>query len=274
MSRENPFHGMNPYLESRWADVHGSLVYGIRDALGESLPESLHARAEEEILIESADIGGNAVRRTDARVEESWQMGIAPTWVPGGGGPATEGTVMAAEPDVVVVAPEPAFDRWVQITGRDGRLVTVIEVLSSSNKQWHREQYLRRQADFLKTSANLVEIDLLRGGQHTVAVRPDLLLQAPAGTHYLACVRRAARPELREVYYLPPRERLPAIKIPLRAEDEDVVLDLQPLIERAYRLGRYWQTDYHLPPSPPLPPEDAEWARERLRAACLLPALS
>jgi hypothetical protein len=70
-----------------------------------------------------------------------------------------------------------------------------------------------------------------------------------------------------EVYDLPLRERLPAFRIPLRASDHDIVLDLQPLIDRCYRFGAYWQSDYATPPGEPWSDADGQWARERLTAA-------
>jgi hypothetical protein len=63
---------------------------------------------------------------------------------------------------------------------------------------------------------------------------------------------------------------LPTIRVPLRANDPDVPLALQPLIDQCYRSGRYWLTDFRRPLDPPLPPEDAAWVEERLRAAGLV----
>jgi len=66
------------------------------------------------------------------------------------------------------------------------------EVLSPSNKEVHSEGrtlYLRKQREILRSEVNSVEIDLLRGGEHTLAV-PHKLLQAnaPNGWHDLVSV--------------------------------------------------------------------------------------
>jgi hypothetical protein len=61
-------------------------------------------------------------------------------------------------------------------------------------------------------------------------------------------------------------ERLPAIRVPLRPTDADVVLDLQPLIDQCHERGRYHLLDYRLNPEPPLPPEDVAWVDEILRS--------
>jgi hypothetical protein len=51
--------------------------------------------------------------------------------------------------------------------------------------------------------------------------------------------------------------------------DLDVPFDLQPLIDRVYRTGRYWQINRREIPGPPLPAEDVAWAEDRLRDAGL-----
>ncbi len=63
------------------------------------------------------------------------------------------------------------------------------------------------------------------------------------------------------------REPIPAVKIPLRPGDADLMMDLQPLIRRVYRAGGHDDIDYTRDPSPPLPPAEAAWADQLLRAA-------
>lgn len=53
MIATNPFPGMNPYLEHRWGDVHASLVTYARDLLQDNLPDSLRARMQERVFVES-----------------------------------------------------------------------------------------------------------------------------------------------------------------------------------------------------------------------------
>jgi hypothetical protein len=65
---------------------------------------------------------------------------------------------------------------------------------------------------------------------------------------------------------VPLRSPLPAIRIPLRERDQDIRLDLQAILEQAYRKGRYHLTiDYAEPPEPPLANEDAKWARALIK---------
>jgi len=58
---------------------------------------------------------------------------------------------------------------------------------------------------------------------------------------------------------------LKPIPIPLRADDKDVVLHLQPLVAQAYSRGRYDRLDYTRPLDPPLSREDAEFAEKVLK---------
>jgi hypothetical protein len=52
------------------------------------------------------------------------------------------------------------------------------------------------------------------------------------------------------------------MRIPLRETDEDIRLDLQAIVEQAYRKGRYHLTiNYRRPPEPPLTGADARWAQ-------------
>ena len=152
----------------------------------------------------------------------------------------------------------------------NGVLVTVIEVLSPSNKRdpgW--TEYRARQRDFLSAGVALVEIDLIHGGLHTVAIQSERF-RRPAGTCYIVCV---ARPntgiQRREVYLCPLRQRLPTIRVPLRLGDPDVPLAIQPLIDRCYQMGRYWLGASSRTLDPPLTADEAAWAAEQLQAAGL-----
>jgi hypothetical protein len=113
----------------------------------------------------------------------------------------------------------------------------------------------------------LVEIDLLRLGRCVLTV-PASLVPPRVRTTYQVCVRRGWLPKRFEVYPVPLRSPLPALRIPLRKKDEDVRLDLQAVLEQAYRKGRYHLTiNYTEPPDPPLTGDDAKWARTLVKAA-------
>lgn len=54
----SPFPGIDPHLESRWGDVHLSLITYARDAIQPTLPRDLRARLQERIVdgAEPADV--------------------------------------------------------------------------------------------------------------------------------------------------------------------------------------------------------------------------
>ncbi len=80
---------------------------------------------------------------------------------------------------------------------------------------------------------------------------------------------RAIAPNHRAVYYCPLRERLPAIRIPLRPSDRDVVLDIQPFINRCYEIGRYWQSVAESDLAATLTSKEREWSEQLLLLAGL-----
>ena len=259
---ENPFPGMNPFLELRWSDAHTRLIGYISDALAEELPADLSIRAEERIAVGSLD-RENRDRgyRADVAVRENWKDEFPPLWQPQGKG---ESAILVAEPEIV--ASVPPTERWLEIRDLDGRLVTALELLSPYNKsESGRDDYRRKQRDYILGRVSLVEIDLLRGGSHTVAVDPGELRPQP-GIHSIICVTRVQDGIRHEVYRCPFRERLPAFRVPLRISDPDVPLDLQPLIDRCYRTGRYWQISDPARLFPALPEPEHRWVAERVAA--------
>lgn len=94
---------------------------------------------------------------------------------------------------------------------------------------------------------NCVGIDLIRKGTWIFpeAIR-NVLREAEAC--YRICVYRAALRGEHEVYPIGFRARLPAIRVPLRPSDDDVVLDLQHLIDQCHERGRYHLLDYRSDP--------------------------
>ena len=242
---------MNPFMERSWLDVHTVLVAEIRNAIAlAGLPDDLRARAEERLIIEDDSDPSPRQYRADAAITEPWKEGALPVWTPD---ETTNGGVAVATPRLIYSESE--VERWVEISTRDGRLVSVIEVLSPSNKEEYQQRYLQKQRDYRAAGVNVVEIDLLRAGKHTVGV-PQRLLKKVADTRYVICVSRASRPGWHEVYEWALRDRIPGVRIPLRPSDKDVALDLQPIIDRCYELGAYWQEDYSAPLDPPMTMEE------------------
>jgi hypothetical protein len=252
---------MDPYLEQFWPDIHAGLIIYARDQIEEQLPGNLIARVEERVVLETEEDPHGVY--PDVKISER-----PGRFFPGGAVPRQ---VAVTEPVIVEYLGEPAMETFLNIleAGPGQRLITVIEILSLANKLAGpgQRQYRRKQHELAAAGVSLVEIELLRQGRRVLNV-PPLRIPARARTMYQVCVRRGWRPQQCEVYPVPLRSPLPALRIPLRGKDEDVRLDLQAVLEQAYRKGRYFLTlNYAEPPDPPLTGDDAKWARALLKAA-------
>jgi hypothetical protein len=108
---------------------------------------------------------------------------------------------------------------------------------------------------------NLVEVDLLRGGQ-----RMPMLDPWPASP-YTLLVAPATMTELCRGWPVYLQRPLPPIPVPLAKPDPDISLALQPMIEAIYLRSRYGRSiDYTKPLAPPLSPEETAWLKQQLRA--------
>jgi Protein of unknown function (DUF4058) len=255
---KSPFPGMDPYLERHWGDIHTSLVTYARDQLQKVLPGDLRARVEERVVVSHWDRSRSLF--PDVRVIETVRVSRRA----GNGGTS----IAVAEPLVIELPDEQETQRFIEIreVSSAARLVTVIEVLSPTNKKPGdgQEQYLRKQQELRQAGVSLVEIDLLRDGDWIVAVPIDVL-EPKVRTAYRVVVRRGWRRLQAEYYGIALTERLPKIKVPLRPTNSDVPLDLQALLDQCYENGGYDDIDYTRSPEPPLPPATARWAAQLLR---------
>jgi hypothetical protein len=266
---KSPFPGMDPYLERHWGDVHQRLITYICDQIQSVLPGDLRARMQERVYVESPDWRHEYY--PDVRVIERPRR-------PSGGGTAVveaasaarvgNGPPAPAEPIVIHLDTEPITEGYIEIVDvKSGhRVVTSIEVLSPANKHAGEGQrlFLQKREDMKRASVNTVEIDLLRGGDRVLMVRPEQIPMSHR-TDYQVCVWRASQPTSVLVYRAPLRERLPIISIPLRPSDPEALLDLQAVVEQCYRNGGYDDIDYTEEPEPRLNKADAGWADALLR---------
>lgn len=230
----SPFPGLDPFIEAcgLWEDFHTKLIGEIERSLAPLLPERY-------------------VVRTGERAYVVLSPAVAER-------PPTPVTMRALV--------ESEFrETFVEIRelNPQHRLVTCIEVLSPSNKRADSPgwvQYLRKRQALLSSYANLIEIDLLRGGRR-LPMEDDW----PDSPYYLLVARkeRAPRCEVWPAHFLHP---LPEVPVPLATPDVDVTLSLQPLIDAVYARSRYAaDLDYRRTLGPPLSPEEAAGVKERLR---------
>ena len=261
MERRNPFPGMNPYMQLTWPDVHVRLIGLLLESLGSELPDDLLAKGE--MTVEVFGEVNFRSRPDVAVVGEEWKNGLPPVWTPA---PEYQGLIVS-EPTLVTI--DQPRHRWVEVRSDEGELITVIEVISPSNKRQGRGAYEIKRDSFVAAGVNVVEIDLVRGGERVVDAGPleEVSTLRDRCGDYLVSVSRGSVPGRREIYPCPMRERLPVIRLPLRAGEPDIPLDIQALVDRCYTSGRYWKLDYSKELDPPLSEESKAWAGVLLREA-------
>ncbi len=268
----SPFPGMDPYLENvlYWKSVHHDLISLITFQLNESLPEPFLARSEgrsyilprHELIYPDAIV----VRAPSADAADLKRGKIA----------AATATRTDSPPLLFEFSEREVYEPHVEIFSvEDEQVVAVIEVLSPTNKSQEstgREEYVKKQKQILNSSTHLVEIDLLRGGLHTVAVARETI-RARKNFDYVVCLRRADETRTRfEVWAFTVRESLPTVRIPLTEGWADFDLDLQAIWGEAYRLGRWAKAiQYGEESDPPLSPADTAWADALFREKGLRP---
>lgn len=252
-----PFPGMDPYLEraSRWHPFHTLLVSEIALALAPLIAPHYYVSVEERMYIVSGE--QPFAKRPDVAVIGKPVSSRGPI-----------SSVQAAQYSgalvIEVPLPEEVSERYLEIRDVDtDEVVTVIEVLSPSNKQpgKGRALYLRKRQQVLALLTSLVEINLLRAGE------PMPLSQKLTSDYYILVCRGWERPG---ALFFPfsVRDPIPEVPIPLRQGDAEPTLDLNTVLHDLYDRARFdLRIDYGQPPDPPLTPEDTEWAAALLERA-------
>jgi hypothetical protein len=155
--------------------------------------------------------------------------------------------------------PEEHQEEYIEIFQRsDGRLVTLVDVVSPANKTtaagWQAYHDTRRTAR--AAGMNLVEIDLVLQGWPTLQYSRDGL----PDWDYAVTVTRSTQPERYEIYTATLQKRLPRFRLPLASDDRDTVIDLHAAFSHCYDRGRFSErVNYLREPSVPLSDEDRNW---------------
>lgn len=250
----SPFPGMDPYLEgSLWQSVHFQLTTEIARQLAPKLRPRYLALTPERFVYElPEDVAITARMYPDVGLVESGRSRL----------PRAEGGVLTAPLRIPTEIPTAVPHVSVEIRDTARRLlVTAIEVLSPTNKRGDgRAEYLVKRQRLLRSTAHLVEIDLLRAGQ-----RVPMQRSLPSAPYFILVGRSDVRPET-DVWPVPLEQPLPTIPVPLLPGDPDVMLDLQSAFTTVYdSIGYDLAVDYSQPPEVALPEELAGWVAEWLR---------
>lgn len=253
----SPFPGMDPYLEApeRWADFHHALAERIKAALNGMLGESYFARVEVRTVWYDGGKGDVQVGYPDVAILRD-AAAIYTT--------ATTPKLYPAPIRRPIPLPYRVRLRSVRVYANPGReLITAIEILSPVNKTGSGlEKYQRKRAAIFRLGVNLVEIDLLRGGE-----RPGSeVCEPPLDTDYILLVNRPETEATRisDIWPIALNEPLPVVPIPLRVPDSDLLLDLGQIVRQVYEEGAYGrEIDYRQPiPAPRLRPEIQAWLEQ------------
>jgi Protein of unknown function (DUF4058) len=260
----SPFPGMDPYLEAPeiFPDFHDSYITYLREHLQASLPAPYFAAIGRRVWIELARRSiGPDVNVIHARRRRPSSV------------PSTAALAVATAPVAVRVAHDEFREPLIEVYANDEhgkRLVASLEVLSLSNKTsgaHGRDLYVRKQRELLASEVHIIEIDLLRGGEHVTAV-PLGEARAECGAFdYHVSVHRFDDLETYFVYPIRLEDRLPTIEVPLLPDDPSVPLDLQAVFDRCYDAGPYFReigygTDVL---HPPLRADQDAWAARVLQ---------
>jgi hypothetical protein len=249
-----PFPGMNPWLEDvrLWRDVHTSVITTIRDILAPLLEPRYFIGVETHTYVSASPDSPPGIRYPDITILDRGgrAVAIAPT----------AATAMPLE--IQLPYHESIEEPYLEIRlVPGGDVVTVIELLSHTNKQRGRDRksYRKKRRLFLDADVNFVEIDLLRSWRPM----PDLERYGPSD--YRIFIQRKETPEKAYLYLFNVRDAIPAFLLPLLPDDEEPVVALGDVLQNVYERARYRLIlDYSQPPDPPLSAADMAWAMQCL----------
>jgi hypothetical protein len=273
---------MDPYLEEPaiWPDLHDALAAEIRRTLNASLPRPFYARLEMR-----NELGIVDEPRARMRIVPDVAVVRPSRAVTASDSPGAGGGVAVAEPALSPISPSQdvvLFEETIRhpmVEVRDAsyghRLVTLIEILSPSNKHRGPDQdaYCLKREEIWQAKVSLIEIDLLRTGDR-VFLKPELQLWFAALDpipNYLVQVNRGWERHRHQLFPFGLSDRLPVIPVPLREGITEPLLNLQKVFDNAYDGGPYalGAVDYSRPPDPPASAAELAWLDEQLRRAGL-----
>src|SRR5437764_5430612 len=159
----SPFPGMDPFLEGPlWSSFHLQFAVELALQLTPKLIPRYVALTERRFVITFPEIEeGVTISSTGVRPDAAVATAAQPA-------PDGSGTVVVLEAplEVETIIPESVPQVTVEIRDSEKRqLVTAIELLSPWNKRGEgRNEYLLKRRRILLSTAHLMEVDLLRGG--------------------------------------------------------------------------------------------------------------
>lgn len=259
MTTESPFPGMDPYTEARhlWKGIHTQLIGELSThLLPPLLAPAYYVDVEPSLQVQNGqslfpDLQVMTTHRSPSPKPSGWAM------------PVAEATMQLT---TVPELEEDEEERAIYIRESSSeQLVTVIEILSYSNKTRGIDKfarYMAKRRDLLNSGVHLVEIDLLRWGQRVVEQLPDQ-------PYHILITRADEQPQGR-VWSFGLAEAIPTTPLPLLDQDEHVPLPLHAAYQTIYQARNFRsRLDYMVDPEPPLSPEQRKFIAEQLMATHL-----
>jgi hypothetical protein len=253
---------MDPYLENAelWTGVHAALIARIQDQLAQTLFPRYAVNFEERVYVITPDDPAYRMIYPDVHVAGPHAASVA---APAAGLAIAEPIPVIEQLDINV------HERRLELYDpTNGSVVTVIEVLSPTNKvsgSQGRADFIAKRNQVYASTAQWMEIDLLRGGVRTASRSPA------AGTEYQAFVSKfdpLTNSRRGHLWPISIRRPLPVLGVPLQPGEPDAPLDLQSVFDLTYQRAMYgYRLNYAGDPPPPTMPADTlAWCRERIAA--------
>lgn len=214
------------FIESNylWPDFHAKFLNYWQESIADLLPPQYEARIGEQVMLVRS-LGSARRFGPDVSIVRSQSTDYSTPIGP---------NVTTAVLDHLEIEEEMRSTRIEIVHRPDRRLVSVLELLSPSNKQepgWSR--YLDKRTELLMQPVHLIELDLLLGGHRLPHQQP-----LPSGEYYCFISRVDQRWHC-SVLAWQGDVAMPTIAIPLLAPDADINCPLQSVFEIAYQRGRY-----------------------------------
>lgn len=143
------------------------------------------------------------------------------------------------------------------------RLVTHLDFISPTNRTTTtgRHYFKARRDEARRASANLVEFDLVLQGQTCLEISTEGLPEYD----YVVSVCRAKQQDRFEIYTTTLQKRLPRIRLPLAADDKEMIVDVQAVFNRCYDRFFPGRVEYAKDPPVLLRDENQRWLAQELK---------
>jgi len=254
---QNPFPGMNPYLEhpELWPGIHLLLIGQLTQVLAPQLRPKYRVAVEvrmyetiagRSLLVGIPDLAVKSHQNTAKQPGSNVAVAESPTKLQKVEVPLTE-TIKQGYLEVKEVA--------------TGEVVTAIEILSPVNKRpgEGRQKYETKRQKIFSSSTHLVEIDLLRRGE------PMPIYGSNGESNYRILVSRGDCRPSADLYSFNLPDAIPSFPLPLKAGDVEPMVNLPELLNNIYEIASYdMAIDYSQETVPPLSESERIWVGQLL----------